>query len=187
VVKKQEGNENVYKKKRCILASFFFGLILILTFGGFSFKPSFVLFYFNTTASLPRGFYLILPSREPFEIGDYVVYEPTPETKALALSRHWLQDDELLLKKIGAMPYNKYVVDPHTLQFYANGKYIGQVFLSDRMNLPMPVLRGEYEVPDGEFLPVGDNPRSFDGRYTGTVPIKNIKSKVIPIVTEFHL
>ena len=35
----------------------------------------------------------------------------------------------------------------------------------------------------GEFLPIGTNPRSFDGRYTGTVPLKNIKARVIPLIT----
>lgn len=174
------------KKKRCFLASIVFLVLMFFTFGPIAIKSPFILFYFNTTASLPRGFYLKLPTSQSVKDGDYVVYEATPPVKELALSRHWLQDDELLLKKIGAMPHEKYKIDPATLQFFANGNYVGQVYLLDRSDLPMPVIRGEYEVPEDEFLPIADHPRSFDGRYTGPVPFKNIKAKVIPLLTEFH-
>jgi Type IV secretory pathway, protease TraF len=149
-------------------------------------KNSFNLFYFNSTASLPRGFYLKLPASHQYKDGDYVVYECTPSVENFALSRHWLNKDELLLKKIGAMPGEKYSINQDNLQFYANGVYRGQVYLTDRANLPMPVIRGEHEVPENEFLPVADHPRSFDGRYTGTVPLNNIQAKVIPVFTEFH-
>lgn len=172
------------KRKRCSLASIFFGLLMVFTYGPFVIKAPFTPFYFNETASLPIGFYLKLPSRD-FKDGDYVVYEPTMDTKKLALSRNWIREDEMFLKKIGAMPYETYSIDSDTLQFFANEKYIGQVSLVDHENFPMPELRGEYVVPENEFFPIGDNPRSFDGRYTGTVPIKNIRSKVIPVLTEF--
>ncbi|MBP2629494.1 MAG: hypothetical protein H6Q70_122 [Firmicutes bacterium] len=162
---------------------------MFLTYGPFTIQFPFTvqskLFYFNETASLPRGLYLKVPIRN-LQDGDYVVYELTADTKKLAVSRQWIKEDEMFLKKIGAMPNETYCIDPDTLQFFANGKYVGQVFLEDRKQLPMPVLRGAYVVGEDEFLPVADNPRSFDGRYTGTVPIENIKSKVIPLLTEFH-
>lgn len=173
------------RRKRCVIASMFFLITVFFAFGPVSVHLPF-LFYFNTTASLPRGFYLKMPVPNHFSDGDYVVYSPPPDVEDFAVSRHWINKDELLLKKIGATSHQKYVIDSDSLQFFANGEYIGQVYLLDRDNLPMPVIRGEHEVPDDEFLPVAEHPRSFDGRYTGTVPIKNIKSKVIPVFTELH-
>ena len=64
-----------------------------------------------------------------------------------------------------------------------NGRYIGQAYPQDQEGRPMPEIRGSFLVPEEEFLPIGTNPRSFDGRYTGTVPLKNIKARVIPLIT----
>ena len=47
----------------------------------------------------------------------------------------------------------------------------------------MPEHRGSFVVPKREFLPIGTNPKSFDDRYTGTVPLKNITASVIPLLT----
>lgn len=168
------------------MAGMFFCVGLFFLYGPFSIKNPFTVFYFNATSSLPRGFYLRLPGEQTYKDGDYVVYEPTPSVKAIALQRQWLNDDEFLLKKIGAMPHETYSINEDNLQFYANGTYVGQVYLTDRTNLPMPVIRGEHEVPENEFLPIADHPRSFDGRYTGPVPFTNIKAKVIPLFTEMH-
>ena len=54
----------------------------------------------------------------------------------------------------------------------------------DSKGEPMPQLARDvtYTVPEGEFLPVGDSTRSFDGRYTGTVPLSAIRSRVIPLL-----
>ena len=54
----------------------------------------------------------------------------------------------------------------------------------DHEDLPMPMLAlGAYEVEAARFLPIGKHVNSFDGRYYGTVPLANIKYKVIPLFT----
>lgn len=81
------------------------------------------------------------------------------------------------------MAEESYEIESGTLQFKANGRYIGQSYPEDREGRPMPEHRGSFVVPDGEFLPIVTNIRSFDGRYTGTVPLKNITASVIPLLT----
>lgn len=138
----------------------------------------------NGSGSVPRGFYLRVPIGT-LSNGDYVVFRPNELAERFSVARGWSKPEELWLKQIGALPGESYSVHPVTLQFFANGHYIGQSVLRDSEDRPMPKLCGEYAVPDGEFLPVGNNPRSFDGRYTGTVPIVQIQAKVIPILTGF--
>ena len=123
-------------------------------------------FYYNHTDSLPRGLYLRMPLRE-LQDGDYVVFEPTEAITSVAYERGWLSPGVRFLKQVGAVAGESYEIEPETLQFKG----------------PMPEIRGRFLVPEGEFLPIGTNPRSFDGRYTGTVPLKNITARVIPLLT----
>ncbi|WP_196601148.1 S26 family signal peptidase [Pectinatus frisingensis] len=170
-----------------ILSIIFFLTIVFMIFGPvkLSFNVNIPFLYFNSTASIAKGIYLKVPARN-FHDGDYIVYEPTAATTDLAFDRQWISNkNECFIKQIGAIEGEHYKIDSDTLQFTVNRRYIGQVFTKDREGKSMPALRGDYTVPENEFLPVADNPRSFDGRYTGTVPIKNIKAKVIPLITGF--
>lgn len=140
------------------------------------------LFFLNTTASLPQGLYMRIPGWF-IRDGDYVAYAPTQETADIAVSRGWLEMNGLLLKKVGAMPGEQYDVNPSNMQFSVRGKYVGQVASEDREGHDMPTHYGRHVVPKGEFLPIGTSPRSFDGRYTGTVSKDHIRAKVIPLIT----
>ncbi len=139
----------------------------------------------NGSGSVPKGLYLRVPVGI-LEDGDYVVFEPNELTASYAVARGWSKPGTLFLKEIGALPGENYCVNPDTLQFYANGRYIGQASQRDHEGRPLPsVIRGSYIVPAGEFLPIGRNSSSFDGRYTGTVPLGNIRAKVTPLLTGF--
>lgn len=140
--------------------------------------------FINTTASVPRGIYIKIPG-EVYKQGDIVVYEPPEAVKTIAVANKWCRSDELFLKKIGAMPHDIYKIDEITSQFTINGKYIGNAFEKDSKGYVLPKLRGEFMVPDDEFLPITYRTQSFDGRYTGTVPLKDIKAKVVPMLIEF--
>lgn len=133
---------------------------------------------------MPTGLYIRIPF-ETLADGDYVVFEPNEPAARFSVARGWMKPGGLFLKEIGALPGETYFINPETLQFYANEKYIGQVSLRDHEDRPLPSIRGNYMVPEGEFLPVGRNSSSFDGRYTGTVPLGNIRAKVAPILTGF--
>jgi Type IV secretory pathway, protease TraF len=165
--------------KRKLKALFFLSIFSFILYGSL---PK--IFIFNHTASLPVGWYLILPvSSGNYAVGDYVVFSVPDDIEEIAVSRGWLKKGEPMLKQIGGVDGDSYRILENQ-QFWAKDKYVGQVLPRDHESLPMPTLRpGTYRVEATNFLPVGTHVNSFDGRYYGTVPLLNIKSKVIPLLT----
>jgi len=104
------------------------------------------------------------------------------DMQALAVERGWLPKETKMLKRIGGMTGDMYCVN-RSRQFYVNDVYIGQASLMDGKGQEMPDRScGSHMVEDNCFLPVGDNPHSFDGRYYGTVPLECIKNKAVLIL-----
>lgn len=140
------------------------------------------LFYINTSPSIPRGIYLRVPMLE-LQRQDYVVYRPTEECINTAMSRGWINNQDILfIKHIGGLSGDVYEVNK-TYGFYISHQYYGHISGYDACGQPIPCKYGSYIVPDDMFLPVGDSPKSFDGRYTGPVPMANIQAKVVPFIT----
>ena len=139
-------------------------------------------FYLNFSCSVPRGIYLRVPQGE-IRVGDCVVYLPTEETVGIMRSFGWLSEDDsphLFLKYVGVLSGGRYTVSAKS--FFVDGKYIGEVLPVDSEGHSLPLAGGTHIVPEGEFLPVSCSSRSFDGRYTGTVPLDRIVAKVIPVL-----
>ena len=141
-----------------------------------------VIFYVNVTSSLPKGLYVRIPSGE-FQREDYIVYEPSEEVKAIIVKNGWGDGKHDFLKKVGGIAGDKYSIDADTLIFEIGGKYIGQVYETDNAGNELPKLRGKFEVPNGYVLPVATSARSFDGRYSGVISERQIKARVVPILT----
>ena len=141
-----------------------------------------ILFY-NETASLLRGIYLRVPAVQ-IERGDIVVYDPPKDVLDFAVRRGYtIHKDARFLKRVGAIAGDVYSVETQG-RFYINGVYMGQIKETDHFGHILPQLgRGEYIVPCGAFLPLADAADSFDGRYTGTVPLTSIRAVVIPVFT----
>lgn len=137
--------------------------------------------YLNVTESLPIGLYMRIPGKE-CRRGDYIVYEPPEEVKEIITKNGWGDGKREFLKKVGAVAGESYSIDEETLAFEAAGKYIGQVFEKDTLGHELPKLRGKFEVKTGYVLPIATSARSFDGRYSGEIPIEKIKARVVPII-----
>lgn len=140
------------------------------------------IFYLNVTSSLPRGLYMKISCQE-ISRGDYIIYEPTEEVKAIIIRNGWGNGKHDFLKKVGAVAGDKFSIDADTLIFDIEGKYIGKVFEKDNVGNELPKLRGKFEVPQDCVLPIATSERSFDGRYSGVIEEKQIKAKVLPIIT----
>jgi conjugative transfer signal peptidase TraF len=142
--------------------------------------------YLNHTQSLPRGIYLYLPCDESeYKIGDKVIFDLPQDIERFALERGYIAEEStLFLKEIGALEGDCYETDKKTGRFYAAGKYIGQIFEYDSQGRDMPRSYGKKIVPKGDFLPVSEHSRSFDGRYVGTVPVSHVKGKAYPLFVE---
>ncbi|ERL03182.1 putative conjugative transfer signal peptidase TraF [Mitsuokella sp. oral taxon 131 str. W9106] len=159
--------------------------MLIATAAGWEFPKQDIIIW-NETASLPRGFYLRIPARQ-IERGDIVVYQPPDAVRAISDARGYAsRPNALFLKRVGAVAGDTYRISAngdHAL-FAINGAYKGQVQDVDSKGRPLPQLARDVDhvVPDGAFLPLAESPRSFDGRYTGPVPLANIKEVVVPLL-----
>ena len=142
--------------------------------------PQFI--FVNFSRSAPRGLYLRSPQGE-IHVGDGVVYLPTEKAADVMRGCGWLSEGESprpFLKFVGALSGDWYSVSSKS--FFVNGDYIGEAVSEDSEGHPLPLMLGTHVVPEGEFLPITRSPRSFDGRYTGTVPLGRIVAKVIPIL-----
>lgn len=140
--------------------------------------------FLNVSQSLPRGLYLMIPG-DSYRVGDLVVYEPTEEVKDLCMERGYSNTPpKRFLKRIAALEGDLYGTDER-MRFYIQGKSLLDTAQVDSKGQAMPVYFGENIVPEGEFLPLGTSRNSLDGRYTGTVPLKNIKSRAVPVLVEW--
>ena len=138
-------------------------------------------FVYNATASVPVGWYLLLPPQNVAR-DDMVVFTVPEDMQALAVERGWLPKGTKMLKRVGGLAGDMYGVN-RSRQFYVNDVYIGQASLVDGKGQEMPDRScGSHMVEDNCFLPVGDNPHSFDGRYYGTVPLECINNKAVLIL-----
>lgn len=155
-----------------------FALCLSVTIGIFQCVSYF--FFLNITDSLPIGLYIRVPMTD-FQRGDYIVYEPSEDVRHMVVDYGWGDGKHVFLKQIGAVPGDHYAINEETKEFLIEGEYRGRVFDTDTQGHRLPQLRGEFTVPEGYVLPVATNPRSFDGRYTGTISVKSINAKVIPL------
>lgn len=172
-------------RKIWVSVVFIFAILALLAgICGWQMPQQDILFY-NATASLPRGIYLRIPAAT-IERGDIVVYDPPETVLDFAVQRGYTQHKDVrFLKRVGALAGDVYSIGEHGV-FCINGAYIGEVRGLDSKDRPLPQLaQGDYVVSDGMFLPIADTTRSFDGRYTGTVPITRIRAVVIPVFTQW--
>lgn len=165
----------IHRKKKIWLLTF-------LSLAMFWYIPLPQILFWNVSQSVPQGLYLKVPM-ETIAVGDFVVYSPTDEVLTIMKERGWLAENKnqhSFLKYVGGLSGDSYAVRDN--KFFINGKFIGETLLCDTNGNTLPVIQGAHDIPAGEFLPVSDDVRSFDGRYTGTVPIERIIAKVIPLL-----
>jgi conjugative transfer signal peptidase TraF len=131
---------------------------------------------------MPVGIYLTVPFGE-VKRGDYVIFFMPEHIKPQIDGRRWaLQYNVPIVKRVMGISNDQFTVTDREITI--NGQYIGPVFLEDSEGLSMPRLRGTFRIEQGMILPISDySNRSFDGRYFGTIPVSEIKAKVIPLLT----
>jgi conjugative transfer signal peptidase TraF len=144
---------------------------------------------FNTTSSFPLGLYKI-SKKESYQKGDLVSFCAIPnQTIKKMIEQDYTQPNPncpnqtpQLLKKILALEEDNITIDR---EVFVNGYLVknSQVFKKDR-NGNLLTIQPSQSIQKGYFWAMSDyNKKSYDSRYFGQVPLKNIIGIATPILT----
>jgi len=145
---------------------------------------------YNPTNSIPSGFWRVSKTAKTFHYGQVISICPTNTTVfRLGHTRGYLGSGmckggyQPLLKPIAALPGDKVTVTRSAI--WVNGKVLqnSSMLPNDSNGRPMPQIRlGRHIVPAGSVWLISSyNPKSFDSRYYGPLPIRNIEGVAKPI------
>lgn len=144
----------------------------------------------NATASMPRGLWMVAPVGDAVQRGDTVAVCP-PEVAAVqeAGRRGYIPAGgcagglEPLVKPVAAIAGDVVTVSESGIA--VNGApVLNTVSLArDSVGRPLrPFPAGVYAVAPGQlWLLSGHDPRSFDSRYFGPVPVGNVRGVAHPL------
>lgn len=83
------------------------------------------------------------------------------------------------VKIVGAVPGDELVIKQDVA--YVNGREIGKMDLVAKLGKKPGGFDREERVPDGQYLMIGTEPRSYDGRYWGFIERKDVIGRARPI------
>jgi conjugative transfer signal peptidase TraF len=137
---------------------------------------------FNVSDSMPIGLYHVEPVRGPVRAGDIVEVCPPTDADQLAVARHYLlrngpcsRGSIYLLKIVAAVGGD--FVEARDDAIIVNGKALpnSRTLAVDRAGRSLPhVERRTYHLAPGQLWLWTPNPRSWDSRYYGPVPVANV-------------
>lgn len=134
------------------------------------------LLIWNTTSSLPKGFYRIEPG---YGYGDIVAFDIPEHFQGLVQERGWIPLYDRLLKRVVGMAGDTICI--HQTDITLNGVWFGKTRLADSKGRPLPQLEGCHTVQTGQvWVMLKDNPLSLDSRYYGAVDTRLIYGKALP-------
>lgn len=138
----------------------------------------------NASASVPLGFYAVVPTGK-FARGDLAVVAPPPEVAELFAERGYLPRGVPLLKHVAAVAGQR--VCRTELKITIDGKTVGLARRRDRKGRVLPEWQGCFQLAEGDlFLMNTTVPDSLDGRYFGIVDSENVVGRAVPIWTDEH-
>lgn len=142
----------------------------------------------NQTRSIPLGLYRT--TGDEIQIGDYVLFcPPKREVFRLALERRYIEPGSCpggsypMMKRILAAKKDRVQIDASGVVINGVPVPNSKPRLQDGARRPLPRYAGSGLVGDGNVIVMGEAPVSFDSRYFGPIPRKQISSVIRPLVT----
>lgn len=133
----------------------------------------------NASASLPVGFYRVLPVDRPV-VGDLVIARPPDGLVAEFADRRYLPAGVPLLKRVAAVHGG--TVCRLGARISIDGQIVATALPRDRHGRPLPVWQGCRTLGDQDFfLLITEQPASLDGRYVGPTPLSSIVGRAEPL------
>ncbi len=140
---------------------------------------------FVLTPSLPRGLYLALPPRPPYQVGDLVAFCPPAAIGQVLLARHLVAPGRCpggsvaLAKRVVALGA---LVCAGPEGVAIDGYLLAWPSFPVSLGLPRYNLCGP--TPAGCAFVLGDSSDSIDSRTFGCVPEEALSGRLLPLVTE---
>jgi conjugative transfer signal peptidase TraF len=129
-----------------------------------------LLLVWNASASAPVGLYR-LHAGEPVRGEMAIAWIPGP-SRSLAARRRYLPANVPLVKRVAAVAGDRVCAAGAAVSI--NGSRVALRQKSDRSGRPMPWWNGCHRLRAHEYFLLMDNPLSFDGRYFGFTPGKDL-------------
>jgi conjugative transfer signal peptidase TraF len=141
-------------------------------------------FTYNTTSSLPRGFYLLRRDRSPAR-HDIVAFAIPESLVPMVSARGYLPLSYRLLKQLVAVPGDHVCLDEDS--FVVNGTLVSRVTHLDSLGRPLPPAFPYCDtVPQGVGFVATAATTSLDSRFFGPVPLGQL-TVAQPIWTQSSL
>ncbi|MEL6644922.1 MAG: S26 family signal peptidase [Pseudomonadota bacterium] len=139
------------------------------------------LLIWNSSESLPLGFYIVQPSNSALP-GDLVALRLPDALADWADRRSYLGTDALLLKRIAAVA--GMTVCRRRDDITIEGVFVAKAMSTDQIGRRLPQWNGCITLSEGDVFPlVAEVANSFDGRYFGSLPSHAIVGRITPLWT----
>ena len=136
---------------------------------------------YNASASVPIGWYAV-EDAAAVAVGDIVVVHPPARAEQLLVQRGYIGANVPLLKRVAAQAGTLVCRSGDTI--VVGKTVVGIARETDALSRPLPRWSGCRELRAHEvFLFNHDAPGSFDGRYLGPTPARDIIGKARPLWT----
>lgn len=153
--------------------------LLLLALSGRELWPTWLVY--NASASVPLGWYSIGDARD-LRAGDVVMVRPPVRVARLLSERGYLGDGVPLLKQLAAGPGMTVCRSENHVS--VNGVPAALARDADALGRALPRWQGCRTLVAGDvFLLNSGAPGSFDGRYFGPTPARDILGKATPLWT----
>lgn len=130
------------------------------------------LLLWNSSASSPRGLYLIT-SANHLRVGETIIAWPPQSARRLASARHYLPATVPLVKPVAASAGDRICASGNAI--FVNDRLAVLRRVSDLAGRPMPRWSGCRRLGQGELFLLSNNaPLAFDGRYFGVTSISDV-------------
>lgn len=136
-----------------------------------------------TTASVPRGLYLLRDDVQDLRRGEMVAFEyRSPDWAA----GRYLRDRSSIAKYILAVPGEQLRRDEHRLEACPPAgecRDLGLVATHDSAGRPMQADLDGVTIPADQYYMGSQARGSYDSRYYGLIPVDRIAGRITPLIT----
>lgn len=146
-------------------------------------------FRINLTPSLPVGIWKINEQFTEIKKGDIVWFAPTKAIAQFGIKRNYLVETRgcennciPLIKQVYGLPGDTFGFDNDLIRINDHQIENAKRRQTDSQGRPMPKL-SDGRVPQDHLFVLTLNSHSFDSRYYGTIPIKNVEGTATPVLT----